>query len=153
MLETEPEMAMTGARMPSGLVKTDPRWSVAEFAELTGVPASTLRYWDDQGLVRADRMSTGHRRYGPDHRARVEMVKMCQALGATIDDMRLILDASDPNQRAEYATRTLPVVMAKIATLQTAATVLQHLIQCEHRDPVGCSGWMRTLFDGEHTEE
>ncbi|MEV4199313.1 MerR family transcriptional regulator [Micromonospora globbae] len=153
MLENEPEMAVTGAGIPARLARTDPRWSVAEFAELTGVPASTLRYWDDQGLVPADRMSTGHRRYGPDHQARVEVVKMCQALGATIDDIRLILDTSDPNQRAEYARRTLPEVMAKIATLQTAATVLQHLIQCEHRDPAGCSRWIRSLLDGEHTEK
>src|SRR5690606_19993831 len=144
----------TGAEMATGLAETQqqPRtqqqlWSVAEFAALTGVPASTLRYWDDQGLVPADRIGTGHRRYRPEHRTRVELVKMCQALGATIDDIRVILDSSDPNQRAEYARRTLPEVMVKIATLQTSAVVLRHLVQSEHREADICAVLMLIMLD------
>jgi len=128
------------------MAEGEPRWSVAEFAAKTGIPGSTLRYWDDQGLLPADRLANGHRRYGPDHLHRAEMVRMCQTLGCTMDEIRLILDAPDPRRRAEYAERKLPEVLAKIGILQTAAVILRHVAACEHRDAASCGAWMRTMI-------
>lgn len=122
-----------------------PGWTVAEFAVRTGIPASTLRFWDDEGLLPADRLSNGHRRYGPDHLHRAEMVRMCQELGCTLDEIRLILDAPDPRQRAEYAERKLPEVLRKIEVLQVAAEVLRHVAECEHQDAASRGAWLRTI--------
>lgn len=123
-------------------------WTVAEFAARTGVPASTLRFWDDQGLLPADRLDNGHRRYGEEHLHRAEMIQMCQVLGCTIDEMRLILNGGDQRLRAEYAEQKLPEVIQKIATLRAAEQVLRHLAQCAHQDAASCGAWLRELLDG-----
>jgi DNA-binding transcriptional MerR regulator len=118
-------------------------WTVAQFATRTGVAASTLRYWDDEGLLAAHRLDNGHRRYGPGDLPRLEMVRMCQELGCTIDEIRLILDSTDPQERAAFARRKLPEVAERIAVLEVAATVLRHVAGCEHRDAGSCGAWMR----------
>jgi DNA-binding transcriptional MerR regulator len=131
-------MAMPGVEAAAELP-----WTVAEFSARTAVPATTLRYWDDEGLLTAHRLDNGHRRYGPRHLPRLEMVRMCQALGCTMDEVRLILDAPDPLARADYARRTLPQVLRQIQVLQVAAQVLQHISVCEHQDADSCGAWMR----------
>lgn len=123
-----------------------PPWTVAQFAARTGVPATTLRYWDDEGLLAAHRLDNGHRRYGPEHLPRLEMLRMCQRLGCTMDEIRLVLDAADPLERAEFARRRLPDVLAQIEVLQLAAEVLRHVAVCEHRDADSCGAWMRTVL-------
>lgn len=127
----------------------EPVWTVGAFAARTGVPATTLRYWDDIGLLTATRIDNGHRRYGPAHLPRLEMLRMCQALGCTTEEIRLVLDAEDPAQRAEYARRTLPLVIERIEVLRTAVRVLEHVAVCEHRDAVSCGAWLRAVLQDE----
>ncbi|HET9517340.1 MAG TPA: MerR family transcriptional regulator [Actinoplanes sp.] len=119
------------------------QWTVAQFAAQVGVPATTLRYWDDEGLLSADRLVNGHRRYTQAHVARVQMIQMCQALGCTADEIRLILDTPDPDARARYAAAKLPEVIGMIEILQVAATVLRHVADCAHTDADSCGAWMR----------
>lgn len=107
---------------------------------------TTLRYWDDEGLLPAERLDNGHRRYGAAHVPRLDMLRMCQALGCTMQEIRLILDATDPGARVAYAERTLPVVLDRIETLRVAADVLRHLAVCEHLDAESCGAWMRSAL-------
>ncbi|MBK6872264.1 MAG: MerR family transcriptional regulator [Kineosporiaceae bacterium] len=122
------------------------RWTVADFAARSGVPASTLRYWDDIGLLPAGRLDNGHRRYGPDHQARLEMVRMCQALGCSTEEVQLILDAPNPAVRAAYAERTLPVVRERLEVLLVAVRVLEHVAVCQHPDAASCGAWMQSVM-------
>ncbi|WP_158220899.1 MerR family transcriptional regulator [Kineosporia sp. R_H_3] len=122
-------------------------WTVAAFAARTGVPATTLRYWDDEGLLPAHRLDNGHRRYGPDDLPRLEMVRMCQGLGCTMDEVRLVLDAPDPAARARFAAEKLPEVLGRIELLRVAADVLRHVAVCEHTDAASCGAWMRSVLE------
>lgn len=122
-------------------------WTVAAFAARTGVPSSTLRYWDDEGLVPAHRLDNGHRRYGPADLSRLEMVRMCQGLGCTMDEVRLVLDAPDPAGRARFAAGKLPEVLARIELLRVAADVLRHVAVCAHPDAASCGAWMRSVLE------
>ncbi|MBV1856498.1 helix-turn-helix domain-containing protein [Catellatospora tritici] len=124
-------------------VPTAAQWTVAEFAVRSGVPATTLRYWDAEGLLVPGRLVNGHRRYQPADLDRAEMIRMCQALGASVEEIMLILDAPDPGQRARYAAGKLPEVIEKIALLRTAEALLRHLAVCGHGDAESCRAWMR----------
>ncbi len=123
-------------------------WTVAEFSRRTGIPSSTLRYWDDEGLLCAERQPNGHRRYHEGHLPALEMVQMCQALGATIEETKLVLTSGDQGQRAAFAARTLPLVRARIQSLTAAVTVLEHVAVCTHPDAASCGAFMREAMPG-----
>jgi hypothetical protein len=64
-----------------------------------------------------------------------------------MDEVRLILDAADPGERAAFAVRKLPEVLERIQVLQLAVQVLQHLPVCTHHDAVSCGAWMRSVLE------
>ena len=54
---------------------------IGELAEATGVSARSLRYYEDQGLLRAHRTPAGHRRYTSDDVERVVQIQQLYAAG------------------------------------------------------------------------
>ncbi|MGX5359851.1 MerR family transcriptional regulator [Kocuria sp. KH4] len=54
---------------------------IGELAEATGVSARSLRYYEDQGLLRAHRTPAGHRRYTPGDVDRVVQIQQLYAAG------------------------------------------------------------------------
>lgn len=61
--------------------------SIGAVAERSGVAASALRYYEDRGLIRAERTTSGHRRY---HRAvirRVAFIVFAQRVGLSLDEI------------------------------------------------------------------
>ena len=63
---------------------------IGAVSERTGVPASTLRYWEDQGLLSAERVG-GQRRYAPGIVGRVERILALQAAGCTLQEIAALL--------------------------------------------------------------
>jgi DNA-binding transcriptional MerR regulator len=66
--------------------------SIGELAARTGVPPSTLRYYDRIGLVRAPHRSGGQRRYPPKSVRRVQAILLCQRSGFSLDEISKLLD-------------------------------------------------------------
>lgn len=55
--------------------------TVGELAERSGVPASALRFYEKQGLIRSRRTSGNQRRYGRDMLRRVAFIRASQTVG------------------------------------------------------------------------
>jgi MerR family redox-sensitive transcriptional activator SoxR len=72
----------------------DPRrpLSVGELARRTGVAASALRFYEERGLIHAERNASGHRRYSRAVARRVAFVVYAQRLGLSLDEIRVELD-------------------------------------------------------------
>jgi MerR family transcriptional regulator, aldehyde-responsive regulator len=73
----------------------DEDWvTIAEAAARSGLPESTLRYWERIGLVNRVRRdaSSGHRRYRPEDVATLETLGHLRAVGLSIEDMRRLAD-------------------------------------------------------------
>ncbi len=63
--------------------------SIAEAAELSGVSAHTLRYYERAGLIGdVDRAASGHRRYGDEDLAWIHTIQCLRATGMPIRDIR-----------------------------------------------------------------
>jgi MerR family transcriptional regulator, light-induced transcriptional regulator len=59
--------------------------SIGELARRTGVPAATLRSWEDRyGFPRPQRMAGGHRRYAEDDSGRIEEILRLRASGLSL---------------------------------------------------------------------
>ncbi len=72
--------------------------TVGEVAARAGVPASTLRFYEREGLIAAARSEGGQRRYEREVLRRIAFVRAAQRVGLTLDEIREAL-ASLPSAR------------------------------------------------------
>jgi DNA-binding transcriptional MerR regulator len=63
--------------------------TIAEAADVSGVSAHTLRYYERAGLIGGvDRAASGHRRYGDGDLAWIHTIQCLRATGMPIRDIR-----------------------------------------------------------------
>jgi len=72
--------------------------SIGEVASRTGVSVSALRFYEREGLVRAERSDGDQRRYTRDAIRRVSFVRIAQRVGLSLDEIRDAL-SSLPHDR------------------------------------------------------
>lgn len=77
--------------------------SIGVVADRTGVAISALRFYEEQGLVHAERAASGHRRFERSALRRISFIRISQQLGYSLDDIRTALDAL-PNSRTPTET-------------------------------------------------
>jgi MerR family redox-sensitive transcriptional activator SoxR len=75
----------------------DVRWdqtelSVGELAARSGVPVSTLHFYERQGLITSWRTPGNQRRYHRDVLRRVALIRIAQRVGIPLADTRAALD-------------------------------------------------------------
>ena len=67
--------------------------TIAEAAEISGVSAHTLRYYERAGLIGdIDRAASGHRRYSEEDLAWIQVLQRLRATGMPIRDIRRYAD-------------------------------------------------------------
>ena len=72
---------------------------IGEVAGRSGVPAKTIRFWEDQHLLPAPaRTPAGYRDYDPGVLERLAFIRHAQAAGLTLDAIRQVLDIRDDGQ-------------------------------------------------------
>ncbi|HEY6625085.1 MAG TPA: redox-sensitive transcriptional activator SoxR [Acidimicrobiales bacterium] len=72
--------------------------SIGQVSERTGVAISALRFYEKEGLLRADRTDGGQRRYRREVIRRVSFVRIAQQVGLSLEEIRGALEAL-PNDR------------------------------------------------------
>ena len=65
--------------------------TIGELSRTTGVPASTIRYYERIGILPAPKRTSGKRLYSLDAVDRMSVVKLAQACGFRLDEMRLLV--------------------------------------------------------------
>jgi len=66
--------------------------TVGELAQRTGVATSALRFYEERGLIHAERNAVGHRRYLRAAARRVAFIVFAQRVGLTLEEIRAELD-------------------------------------------------------------
>jgi MerR family redox-sensitive transcriptional activator SoxR len=61
--------------------------TIGEVAARSGVATSALRFYEERGLIRSERASSGHRRYARSVIRRVAFVVFAQRIGLTLDEV------------------------------------------------------------------
>jgi DNA-binding transcriptional MerR regulator len=64
---------------------------IGELAERTGIPASTIRYYEKEGLLpKAQRGANGYRVYQETALERLDLIQLGQKLGFSLDAIRTV---------------------------------------------------------------
>ncbi|WP_159592807.1 Cu(I)-responsive transcriptional regulator [Chelativorans xinjiangense] len=118
--------------------------NIGAAAEHSGLPAKTIRYYEDIGLLRASRALNGYRDYTTDDVHRLKFLQRARSLGFTVEECRQLLSLyADKNRDSAdvkaIASRKLDEIDTKIAQLQSLRAVLSHLIaHCHGNDRPDC---------------
>ncbi len=110
--------------------------SIGQVASRTGLAASAIRYYEDEGLVAPDRTDTGQRRYARADIRRLSFVMISQGLGFSIAEIRAALDslpksrAPDKRDWARISRRFGAVLDARIERMQVLRAKLNGCIGC-----------------------
>jgi MerR family redox-sensitive transcriptional activator SoxR len=72
--------------------------TIGELAARTGVATSALRFYEDRGLIHAERTDSGHRRYPRATARRVAFVIFAQRVGLTLEEIRVELEKLPSNR-------------------------------------------------------
>jgi MerR family redox-sensitive transcriptional activator SoxR len=113
-----------------------PLLTIGEVARRAGVATSTLRFYEDQGLLLPSRTAANVRRYPREALRRVAFVKAAQQVGLSLDEVRRVLaslPASRTPTRADWervAKAWRPLLDARIAALERVRDKLTSCIGC-----------------------
>ena len=119
--------------------------NIGHAARETGLTVKTIRYYEEIGLVSADRAPNGYRDFGPGQIARLRFLGQARHLGFGLEECRRLLDLdADPDRASRdvraLAVRNLADVRARIATLQDLESQLVDLIgQCHGDETPECA--------------
>ena len=113
--------------------------NIGEAALRSGLPAKTIRYYEEIGLVDPDRSANGYRDYGDDDVHRLAFLRRARNLGFSIDDCRTLMALYRDRHRASHDVRAVAVshietIEAKIAELESMRRTLDRLIHACHGD-------------------
>lgn len=89
-------------------------YRISQLADLSGVPATTLRFYEDAGLLPADRTPSGYRQYGEEAVERLAFISSAKLLGLALEEIRELLDVREEGVCASVRARMLPLVAARI---------------------------------------
>ena len=82
------------------------RYKIGEIAKLTGLTVRTLRYYEEEGLIKAQRTDHHQRYYSDEVIIYIKRIMELKSLGFTLDEIRKIIelkseDESGNKRRAE----------------------------------------------------
>lgn len=109
-----------------------------------GLPAKTIRYYDEIGLVTPPRDSNGYRSFDEKALHKLSFVAHARKLGFTIEDCRTLLALYEDDARASadvkrVAKQHLNKIDQKINDLNAMRGTLSHLInECAGNDKPDC---------------
>ncbi|MCA0905540.1 Cu(I)-responsive transcriptional regulator [Ruegeria marisrubri] len=118
--------------------------NIGDVSARTGLPAKTIRYYEDIDLIKPLRDDNGYRRFRDQDVHKLNFLGRARALGFTIGDCRTLLALYEDETRAsadvkQVARDHLAQIEAKIADLNAMRETLSHLIDaCAGDDRPDC---------------
>ena len=113
--------------------------NIGSAAKATDLPAKTIRYYEEIGLVRPARAANGYRDYSGEDVHRLRFVQRARSLGFSVDECRLLLSLYENEARASADVKALALekigeMDRKIAELQALRSTLVELADHCHGD-------------------
>ncbi|PZM11476.1 Cu(I)-responsive transcriptional regulator [Rhizobium tubonense] len=118
--------------------------NIGEASDRSGLPAKTIRYYEEIGLIRTDRGGNGYRDYGAKDVHKLRFLQRSRGLGFSVEECRQLLALYEDKRRAsadvrEIASSKLTEIDRKIRELTELKHTLEHLVHaCHGNDRPDC---------------
>lgn len=105
----------------------------------SGLPPKTIRYYEEIGLLKADRRENGYRDYSESHIRRLHFLHRARDLGFSVEECRQLLSLYDDDHRESSEVKALAEaklrdIEQRIAELTSLKSALHHLVKNCHGD-------------------
>lgn len=113
--------------------------NIGHASEKSGLPAKTIRYYEDIGLLKPDRSDNGYRDYSMSDVHKLRFLQRSRGLGFSVEECRQLLALYEDKDRASsdvksIARTKLKEIERKITELRELQHTLQHLVAHCHGD-------------------
>jgi len=107
--------------------------NIGDVARLSGLPAKTIRYYEEIGLITPLRSANGYRSFRDSDLHKLAFLGRARALGFSIEDCRSLMQLYEDKQRASadvkrIATEHLAAIDRKIVELDAMKRTLSTLV-------------------------
>jgi MerR family redox-sensitive transcriptional activator SoxR len=109
--------------------------SIGAVAALSGKAASSIRYYEEIGLLEAPERVSGRRRYSPEVVRTLAVIETAQRAGLSLDEIRLLLQATPADRTStellrEVAEQKLPALREAIERAEIVRGWLEDAARC-----------------------
>ncbi|RZS34722.1 MerR family transcriptional regulator [Herbihabitans rhizosphaerae] len=111
--------------------------AIGELSERTGVPATTLRYYDELGLVRPAARAAGRRRYAESAVRDVGLIVFFREIGFTLAEIEHFI-AGERQSRRAMIDHKLAELAEQQHRIEVARSALEHGRRCPATDHLEC---------------
>ena len=116
---------------------------IADVARRTGVPASTLRYYANKGLLKSLAGRGQRRQFPADTAERLALITMGQAAGFSLDEVAAMLVEQQVDRQMLLAKAD--EIDHKVRRLQAMSKGLRHAAACPEAHHLHCPTFQRLM--------
>lgn len=119
---------------------------ISEVAKRAGVPASTLRYYEQRGLIESFAPKGVRRRFAPAVMDQLALIALGQAAGLSLDEVQSMLTpGGTPNINRALLAAKADELDTKIRQLSAVRRGLRHAAACPARSHAECPTFRKLL--------
>ncbi len=113
--------------------------NIGAASQQSGLPAKTIRYYEDIGLLTPDRAGNGYRDYSASDVHRLRFLQRSRSLGFSVEECRQLLSLYGDRSRESADVRAiakskLAEIERKLTELAELRDTLRHLVRNCHGD-------------------
>ncbi|WP_394618405.1 helix-turn-helix domain-containing protein [Lentzea sp. JNUCC 0626] len=122
---------------------------IGEVVRRSGVPASTLRYYEERGLIASVRRQGLTRIFTPAVLEQLALIAVCRTAGFSLDEITLMFSPDGrPSPNREMLAAKADELDATIRKLALMRDDLRHAAACPAPTHMECPSFRRVLASG-----
>ena len=118
---------------------------ISEVAKQSGVPASTLRYYEEKGLIASNGRRGLKRTFDPGVFEKLGLIALGRAAGFTLDEIAAMMSPDGPRIDRKRLIEKADELDEKIRQLTAMRDGLRHASACRAPSHMECPSFRRIL--------
>ncbi len=118
---------------------------IVEVSKRSGLPASTLRYYEEKQLIKSYGRRGLRRLFTADVLQRLVLISLAQNAGFTLDEIATMLAADGPQIDRALLLRKADELEKKIVQLQSMRDGLRHVAACSAPSHFECPKFLQLV--------
>jgi len=118
---------------------------IAEVVKKSGLPTSTLRYYEQLGLIRSIGRNGLRRQYTPEVLNKLNLISLGRIAGISLNEMAEMLNHSEAYIDSDLLAKKALEIDEQIKRLKAVRDSLNHVASCPHESHMDCSSFQKLM--------